>query len=305
MIYLSICSILGHDSKEVEYLDLVLEGDRQMFVDPILIEVLAKEESNRGYINELSSKAYAQIKNFFDNLLVIYRECKTDSEKKEKLKQLFEFRNGEIKELKLGYSANSNYSKGNTQKKMVDIFMRSDVQQIIQTKSSVSPVYKTPLIKSFADDRLSDLVSNIISNIIIEFNEYLKEKYPEMTTYVSTIKKEYKYFSNGEWSIKEFTPFIFENEHVLFVPEKFSIKHQTVRLERLIDVYIEEPISKMPIPEGSKKKTAITKKEYKKRNMSGKRIEKANELFKNTSLAYDTKYEKKLQNKAREYIRDL
>ncbi|KKI62986.1 hypothetical protein UF66_1534 [Staphylococcus cohnii subsp. cohnii] len=143
--------------------------------------------------------------------------------------------------------------------------MNANVKKLVNNKY-LTLKYSHPLIKNFADDKLSDLTSNIIMNIIIKYNKQLLIDLPELQYYQSNKKQNYYYFSSKtkKWETVSFSPFIYDGVSFLLVPKQYTTKNQSSNLERLIDSYIEEPISKEPKVKVNGKLKNPTKKAYKK-----------------------------------------
>lgn len=57
--------------------------------------------------------------------------------------------------------------------------MEDDVEKLINRRN-LSLKYSYPLIQNFADDKLSDLASNIIMNVIIKYNQQLLIDFPKL-----------------------------------------------------------------------------------------------------------------------------
>ncbi|WP_052725224.1 hypothetical protein [Staphylococcus cohnii] len=167
--------------------------------------------------------------------------------------------------MKLGLSQINNSGKGTTAKELAHFFMNANVKKLVNNKY-LTLKYSHPLIKNFADDKLSDLTSNIIMNIIIKYNKQLLIDLPELQYYQSNKKQNYYYFSSKtkKWETVSFSPFIYDGVSFLLVPKQYTTKNQSSNLERLIDSYIEEPISKEPKVKVNGKLKNPTKKAYKK-----------------------------------------
>ena len=75
--------------------------------------------------------------------------------------------------------------------------MDKDILSIILNDDELTIPQKTPLIKNFGGDKLSDLTINIIMNIIIDFNKSILRDFPEMRSFLSQNTETYYYFSIG------------------------------------------------------------------------------------------------------------
>lgn len=183
--------------------------------------------------------------------------------------------------------------------------MNANVKKLVNNKY-LTLKYTHPLIENFADDKLSDLTSNIIMNIIIKYNKQLLIDFPELQYYQSNLKQNYYYFSSKtkKWEIVSFSPFIYDDIIFLLVPKQYTTKKQSSNLERLIDSYIEEPISKEPKTQVNGKFKRPTKKSYKKKHISGERLKNATILYEKASSQSHKNYQKKIYQYVRKKLTD-
>ncbi|HHO6496583.1 TPA: hypothetical protein ACRVNB_000643 [Staphylococcus aureus] len=283
-----LCEHMKHDPQMVSYLNISIKEDTLQYVDPNLIELISNRES--GEIRSLALKAMKQIDVFFKKIIDIHQSEMSEQKKREKLKALFSHFS-EPQHLRLGHSQPGNSGKGTTASELIKIFMNKDIHSIIMNNDGLSIPQKTPLIKHFGDDKLSDLTSNIIMNIIIDFNNLILRDLPEMNNYLSKSTKTYHYFStSGTWKECKFTPFLFDNKETLLVPKLFTTYNQTSSLDLIIRVYIEEEIAKL--------ETKMTKKQFIKKFIKGNRIDNIKRIFLNTSMESHRKFIKELNVKA-------
>jgi len=291
---LKISKILN--KTELPFVDIDTNEDTALFIDPLFIEFISSREDNP--INSLSLEATQQIDAFFEEVARIH-QSKSKNKKSNFLKLFSHFK--EPQQLKLGLSQIDNSGKGTTAKELAQFFMNDEVKNLINNKN-LSLKYSYPLIKNFADDKLSDLISNIIMNIIVKYNQQLLIDLPELQGYQSNEKHTYYYFSSKTktWEAISFCPFSYDGVSFLLVPNEYAAKKQSSNLERLIDSYIEEPISKEPKIKIGGKFKRITKKSYKKKYIVGNRLENAKSLYEKASSQSHKKY----QNKIYQHVRD-
>ncbi|SUL88911.1 Uncharacterised protein [Staphylococcus aureus] len=123
----------------------------------------------------------------------------------------------------------------------------------------------------------------------------------ELQYYQSNKKQNYYYFSSKtkKWETVSFSPFIYDGVSFLLVPKQYTTKNQSSNLERLIDSYIEEPISKELKVKVNGKLKNPTKKAYKKKHISGERLKNATILYEKASSQSHKNY----QNKIYQYIK--
>ena len=201
--------------------------------------------------------------------------------------------------LRLGFSQKGNSGKGTTSSELIKIFMDKDILSIILNDDELTIPQKTPLIKNFGGDKLSDLTSNIIMNIIIDFNKSILRDFPEMKNFLSQNNVTYYYFStDGIWEEYRFNPFLFDSKETLLVPKLFTTYNQTSSLDLIIRVYIEEEISKLQIKHNLPKRMSKTQFIYE--FIRGNRTDNVTEIFLNTSIASHRKFKKELNLKANE-----
>lgn len=280
---------------EVPFVDIDINEDTPLFIDPLFIEFISSRKDMP--MHSLALEANQQIDAFFEEIARIH-QSKSKNKKSEFLKLFSHFK--EPQQLKLGLSQIGNSGKGTTAKELARFFMKNDVKKLIN-KRNLSLKYSHPLIKNFADDKLSDLVSNIIMNVIIKYNQQLLIDLPELQMYQSNEKHTYYYFSSKlkTWKSTSFYPFSYDGVAFLLVPNEYATKKQSSNLQRLIDSYIEEPISKEPRVKVGGRFKKITKKSYKEKYIYGNRLENAKLLYEKASSQSHKNY----QNKIYQYVR--
>lgn len=140
----------GH--KGIDYLDVVVNDDNLMFIDPVLLE------KNAGIWFE---EANATVQSFFDDFYRAYRT--NDSSSKLHLLSHAQEQNG----TRLGYGRGDN-GKGNTAAGLSYIF--SPLERLSKDISTIGKASDLPvLIPGFSEDGLSDLLTNILHGNLNEF----------------------------------------------------------------------------------------------------------------------------------------
>ena len=133
----------GHSN--YEFVDVIVNDDNLLFIDPILIETSE---------DQWSKEAKASIQSFFDAFFEAYSR-KDELKKRELLSHA-----GEQNGTRLGYGRGDN-GKGNTVKGLLDIFV--PLEKLIQEIHTMEKAEDLPLlIPDFAEDGLSDLLTNIL-----------------------------------------------------------------------------------------------------------------------------------------------
>lgn len=150
--------IKGH--LNYDFIDVVVNDDNLLFIDPLLIEILG---------DEWCQEANATVKSFFDEFYKAYREEDT-VKKKELLSHA-----GEQNGTRLGYGRGDN-GKGNTVNGLLEIFI--PLEQLLQEISTMEKAEDLPLmIPGFAEDSLSDLLTNILHEQLNKFTLWQLKKY--------------------------------------------------------------------------------------------------------------------------------
>ena len=131
-----------------------------LFVDPLLIEIAD---------DEWCQEASMTIKSFFDEFYKAYRE--EDINRKRELLS----HGGEQNGTRLGYGRGDN-GKGNTVKGLLEIF--APLEELLIAISTMKKVEDLPLlIPDFAEDGLSDLLTNILHEQLNKFTLKQMNKY--------------------------------------------------------------------------------------------------------------------------------
>ncbi|HEE8876744.1 hypothetical protein [Staphylococcus agnetis] len=159
---------------EVPFVDIDITEDTALFVDPLFIEFISSRKQMP--LNSLSLEATKQIDAFFEEISRIH-QSKSTNKTTDFLKLFNHFK--EPQQLKLGLSQIGNSGKGTTAEELARFFMEDDVEKLINRRN-LSLKYSYPLIQNFADDKLSDLASNIIMNVIIKYNQQLLIDFPKL-----------------------------------------------------------------------------------------------------------------------------
>lgn len=135
-----------------DFVDAAVNDDNLLFVDPLLIEIAD---------DEWCQEASMTIKSFFDEFYKAYREG--DINRKRELLS----HGGEQNGTRLGYGRGDN-GKGNTVKGLLEIF--APLEELLIAISTMKKVEDLPLlIPDFAEDGLSDLLTNILHEQLNKF----------------------------------------------------------------------------------------------------------------------------------------
>lgn len=150
--------IKGH--LNYDFIDVVVNDDNLLFIDPLLVEIAG---------DEWCQEANAAVKSFFDEFYKAYRA--NDVVKKRKLLSHAGEQNG----TRLGYGRGDN-GKGNTVNGLLKIF--TPLEQLLQKISTMKKAEDLPLlIPGFAEDGLSDLLTNVLHEQLNKFTLQQMKKY--------------------------------------------------------------------------------------------------------------------------------
>ena len=143
-----------------DFVDVVVNDDNLLFIDPLLIEIAG---------DEWCQEADVAIMSFFNEFYKAYRE--EDMVQKKALLSHAGEQNG----TRFGYGRGNN-GKGNTVSGLLKIF--APLEQLLPEISTMEKVEDLPLlIPNFAEDGLSDLLTNILHGQLNEFTLQQMKKY--------------------------------------------------------------------------------------------------------------------------------
>jgi len=189
---------------QIEFVDIVLNSDTKLFIDPCLIDT---------HQDKWALAAQASIGNYFEKFYNVYRTQQTNTEKF----KLF-FHTHEINATKLGYG-NGNNGKAKTPEGMVATF--SVIDSLFSHRLNLSKAVDLPLfISGFAEDCLSDMLTNIIFKVLNEFTLEQCEKFGFASV---PIPRQYYYWDCqiSDWMPYQGKCLCIDNKVVLLVPKWF------------------------------------------------------------------------------------
>lgn len=213
--------IKGHSN--YKFVDVIVNDDNLLFIDPILIEISE---------DQWSKEAKILIQSFFDAFFEAYSE--KDEIKKTKLLSHAGEQNG----TRLGYGRGDN-GKGNTAEGLLDIF--APLENLIQEIPTMEKAEDLPLlIPGFAEDGLSDLLTNILH---VQLNAF-------------TMQQIHKYGlkSNGNacfwswdkkkvcWTLVKKPSFYIDGQELLLVPKQIIRKKYLFSISQYFNRIILERI---------------------------------------------------------------
>ena len=213
----------GH--KNFEFVDVVVNDDNLLFIDPCLI---------KRWNNAWAIKAMKHINSYFDNLFKAYNTCN-----RKDMKCLLSHA-GEQNATRFGYG-NGDNGKGNTAGGLLEIFQ--PLEHLISSIRTIGKAEDLPLlIPGFAEDGMSDLLTNILHECLNEFTMEQMHKYGILSNGTKTF---YTWDMHaGEWKKVEKPVYFVNGKELLLVPKNivrknylFGVSQYFTRiiLERMID----------------------------------------------------------------------
>lgn len=197
-------NINGHE--DIEFVDINLETDIRLFIDPWLIE----------NTNDSFSKQCTTVINSFFN-------CAFDcciSNDNERLFELLNFGH-EPNETKLGLSQNQSSGKGATSKILYKVFKEISKKRLIKDGIIKNPMDLCLFIENFAEDRMSDLLTNILRKNLYEFTKLQCSYYNIPLSNTKVIIGSYWNENTLSWEEIEDYPLKANNLMLILVPKIF------------------------------------------------------------------------------------
>lgn len=215
----------GHSN--FDFVDVALFSDNRLFIDPCLIDLAGTSWSN---------KAIKKTNSFMNELVNAYE----NEDEKTKIALLMNAR--EQNATKLGYGNGYN-GKGNTVEGILNDFM--PLEGLVKAIHSIGQLQDiTVLLPGFAEDGLSDLITNIIHFELSEFTDEQMRKYGiESNGYV-----QFSYWDDSDlrWKTISKPGYLVKGKEFLLVPKNIVRKKylfstgqyfSRVILERMRDEY--------------------------------------------------------------------
>ena len=189
---------------EIEFVDIVLSPDKKLFLDPCLIE-MGKDS--------WSIQAQGSISSYFDCFYGLYRQ---GASMKSKL-DMFEHAH-EINATKLGYGSGHN-GKAKTAEGMIITF--TPIESLLNSGINMQYANDLPIfIRNFAEDCLSDMLTNILFKVLSDFTlEQCRKKGIE--TKSITEKCYYWDIETSSWQLYRGECLIVDGDIILLVPKHF------------------------------------------------------------------------------------
>jgi hypothetical protein len=169
VVLLNFTEFFGIDAKnghaDLDFVDIDIENDTALFIEPTLIESID---------DDWYKECTTLINNFFDSLFTEYR-----NRNKTRILQLLDCAH-EPNETRLGWGDKDSTRKwghGNTADNLHDVFKEIIKANLLENGLIDNPMDLCVFVHDFAEDGMSDLVTNIIREKLNEFTLKQFDKY--------------------------------------------------------------------------------------------------------------------------------
>lgn len=197
-------SISGH--KDIDFVDVNLKTDIKLFIDPSLIE---------NTKDSFSKQCTLVIDSFFN---CIFDCC--ESNDNEKLFKLLDFGH-EPNETKLGLSRNQSSGKGATPEILYEIFKEISKKNLIADGIVQTPMDLCVFVENFAEDRMSDLITNVLRKKLYDFTKLQCVKHNISLESTKETLGNYWNANTLSWETLEDYPLKADNFMLILVPKIF------------------------------------------------------------------------------------
>lgn len=219
----------GHNN--IEFVDVDLELDTELYLDPSLIEC-----SNDKWCIE----ANEILNNYFENVFDAY------ANNRRKLHSLFENAK-EPNETFLGQSVGKPNGKGNSAKGLIEIFEDILNRKLVTDKLIKRPMDLCVFVKGFAEDGMSDLVTNILRG---KLNEFTLEQCKLNNIPITTNKVDIGYSWNTvtqRWEMINDYGLEINGKKILMVPKRIVVKSYVYSIDQYLNKKILEHMQNMHV----------------------------------------------------------
>ena len=214
--YLSIPK--GHE--DIDFVDITTDADTELFIDPCLIE--------RGR-DPLSREAAEIIADFADQMYADMRTSRWNNS------SVFDEAH-EVNETKLGYG-NGHNGKGKTPEGMRDSL--KDLCDLATKIPTISCVQDIPVfVQDFAEDCMSDLLTNILRRILTQFTADQMQRYGIKPDGYHEIRSWDREKHDWAWSQEPF--WRVGSRKILLVPKGWVRKHFLFKTHQYLSLVILE-----------------------------------------------------------------
>ena len=193
--------------KDLEFVDIDLDNDTKLFLEPGLIMW--------GH-DDMSQRAAYVIDGFFDELYDIYRDQKSDAVKYKLLEHCHE-----PHATKLGYG-NGHNGKARTPEGLIEVFR--PLEKVLALDADFDNPLDLPIyLERFAEDCLSDMLTNILSRELNYFTLQQCRKHGIPATFIKKNPRKCFYWDveNHQWAEMCDESLVIEGRRILLVPKRW------------------------------------------------------------------------------------
>ena len=216
-------NISGH--KDISFIDIDLTTDVGLYIDPMLIEIVDNRWSNvaEGVIND-----------FFTN---VFESCRLKNY--ERLRELVAF-GSEPNETKLGQSTKQSRGKGTRPENLFSIFRSIADQQLAEKDIIKKPADVAIFVRNFAEDRMSDLITNVIRR---QLSDFTIEQCRKHGIKLESSKMDIGVYCDVEvkqWKRLVDYPLVVRNTRILLVPKNAVRRSYILSADQYISKFVLE-----------------------------------------------------------------
>ena len=214
-------NIRGH--KDIEFIDIDEQDDTRLFLDPYVIQALQ---------DYFSKKARISIDSFF---MEVFRACKNGD--KARLRMLCSHA-AEPNETNLGMKSISDYGKGATANSLTPLF--ANFYRLVRQNPFIEsdPLALCMYIRRFAEDKMSDLITNIIRNLLHEFTVEQSRLWGFPLGNEESFIGPYWDCETLAWRELYGKPLLVSRKTILLVPKPIVRAHYVFNVDRYIRQYV-------------------------------------------------------------------
>ncbi len=204
---------------DLDFLDGLVDKDVPLYIDPSQIQVQEGE-----WYEESAQIIYS----FFETVFSLYREG--ENKKAESLL----INAHEPNETKLGVSQGSPQGKGTSSEKLIEVFRHVIDQGLLRDELINEYNDLTIFVKDFAEDRMSDLVTNLIREKLAEYTIHQSEIYGlELTEEPVKIGVSWDIETLNWKEVKQRALYV-DGELLLFVPKSIVVESYLYNVEEYL-----------------------------------------------------------------------
>lgn len=216
-------NISGHE--DISFVDIDLTTDVTLYIDPTLIELVDHHWSN---------EAESVINDFFTN---VFESCR-----QKEYERLYELvaHGGEPNETKLGQSTGQSRGKGTRPENLFNIFRSISVQQLAEKAIIKKPAELAIFVRNFAEDRMSDLVTNVIRR---QLSDFTIEQCRKHGIKLESDKQEigmYWHVGSKRWEKLVDYPLVVDGRRILLVPKTIVRRSHILSAQQYISKFVLE-----------------------------------------------------------------